>query len=479
MGNRRIADKSTITNHPSTTNHQSKSIKSTIDVDVVDIDLASGDGIALVGGRRLLVPFSIPGERVRVRLDRRRGDITSATLLEVLRSSPDRVTPRCAHFAPAAGPACGGCAWQHIAYDEQLRLKTRLVARLIRDAVPHAPPPLPMIAPTTVDGPWHYRQKVHFVFDHTDARVGLVMGHYARRSRRVVPIRECPVHDERGNAIAAALRTACLQTGAGRTLKSIAIRAAASAPETMATLVVSSADEKRLRAATTVLLAGARAPTSLHLNVHPKNDAFIFGRETRHVAGPNRLREDVSDVSFLISPTAFFQTNVRGAAILVQLVLDAVPTDDPVLDLYAGAGLFALPLARRGHTVVAVEENRIAVADGIASRDLNRISADRCTFIVSAVERAINAPRTRLRNRSRIDAVVLDPPREGCSAVVIDGVFGAITPRTAVYVSCNPETLARDLARIARYGYDVTSIQPVDLFPHTPHIETVVVLRRV
>jgi 23S rRNA (uracil1939-C5)-methyltransferase len=481
VGTGPIATKSKITNHRSTRNHQSKIIKSTIDVvDILDIDPATGDGIARLGRTSIAVPLTIPGERVRIAVQPGRNGRVIATPLEIVTPSPHRITPRCQHFAPAVGPACGGCSWQHIAYDEQLRLKTTLVARLVRDVVPRAPAPRPMIAATPLDAPWHYRQKVHFVFDR-DSRRGLVMGHYARGSRRVVPIRECPVHDERGNVVAAALRDACLNSGAGRTLKSIAVRVAAGTPETMATIVVSSADDKRLRAATTTLLAAATTPTSLHLNVHPKNDAFIFGRETRHVAGAHRLRDAVHDVSFLISPTAFFQTNVRGAAVLVQLVLDAVPARSAVLDLYAGAGLFALPLARRGETVVAVEESRAAVADGIASRDLNRIPEDRCAFIAAPVERIVAAPRTAARASSsralsRVDAVVLDPPREGCSAVVIDGVFGRIGPRRAVYVSCNPETLARDLGRIVRHGYEVKSIQPVDMFPHTAHVEAVAVL---
>jgi tRNA/tmRNA/rRNA uracil-C5-methylase (TrmA/RlmC/RlmD family) len=154
---------------------------------------------------------------------------------------------------------------------------------------------------------------------------------------------------------------------------------------------------------------------------------------------------------------------------LVQLVLDAVPEDATVLDLYAGAGLFALPLARRGHRVVAIEENRAAVADGTSSRDLNRIPEDRCRFMAAPVERA-------LRNVRAADAVVLDPPREGCEGSVLTAVFGTIAPRLAVYVSCNPEALARDLAIITRHGYTVTSIQPVDMFPHTGHIEAVAVL---
>jgi 23S rRNA (uracil1939-C5)-methyltransferase len=179
----------------------------------------------------------------------------------------------------------------------------------------------------------------------------------------------------------------------------------------------------------------------------------------------------MSDTAFLISPTAFFQTNVKAAEILVRLVVDAVPSTASVLDLYAGSGLFALPLARRGHKVIAVESNPVAVADGEASLRLNRVPADRCRFIAKPVgavtRRAIAAA-----------AVVLDPPREGCEAAVLDDVFARIRPATAVYVSCNPDTLARDLKRAVRHGYQIESLQPVDMFPHTPHIETVVVTKR-
>jgi 23S rRNA (uracil1939-C5)-methyltransferase len=423
-----------------------------------------------VRGRAISIPFTIPGERVRIQIDPRRRNRIAAILIEIIRSSPHRVTPLCPYFAPAQGDACGGCAWQHIAYEEQLRLKTARLTQLVRDAVPDAPAALPMIAPTALDDPWKYRNKVHFVFAETRGR-DLAIGHYARGSRRVVAVDQCPVHDDRGNAIAFALHRACVASHAGRTLKSIAVRVAPSTAETLATVVVANTGEKALRTATGAVIADDAAPTALHINVHPKGDAYIFGAETRRIAGPARIREDLAGVSFLISPTAFFQTNVRAAEALVRLVGAAVPEGGTILDLYAGAGLFALPLARRGDRVVAVEENRHAVADGIASRELSRIPADRCRFIAAPVEQVVRRPLA-------IDAVVLDPPREGCRRDVLNAVFGAVAPRTAVYVSCNPETLARDLAIITALGYTIRSMQPVDMFPHTPHIEAVVVLER-
>jgi 23S rRNA (uracil1939-C5)-methyltransferase len=451
----------------------------TVEVDVSGLT-SSGDGLAVIRGGAIAIPFTIPGERVRVTPG---GPFGTARLLEVVRASPHRVEPPCPHFGPdAASPAgpCGGCAWQHIAYPEQLRLKTAVVEDLVRRAVPTAPRTKPMLASTALDSPWGFRQKVHFVFGRT-ARGGglpLVMGHYARGSRRVVPISACPVHDARGNALAFRLRDVFIEHGVSAagpatrgSLRAVAVRVAQQTGEVMATLVVTDDRDRRLRAATRRALADDLAPTALHLNLHRRDDNFIFGAETRRLSGPARLRERVLETTYAVSPTAFFQTNVRAAELLVRLVLDAVPAGATVLDLYAGAGLFALPLAKAGRLVTAVEEHRGAVKDGEASVPLNGIPTGRCRFIARRVESALPTLRPA-------DAVVLDPPREGASARVLKDVFARLAPMTAVYVSCNPETLARDLRIAIPFGYRVTLIQPVDMFPHTPHIETVAVLSR-
>jgi 23S rRNA (uracil1939-C5)-methyltransferase len=440
-----------------------------------------------VGRRTYAVPFTIPGERVRVQPSAkpRPDGVLHARLIEVVRASPHRTAPACRHFGP--GPLsgvepCGGCAWQHIAYPEQLRLKTALVTRLVRAAVSGAPAANAMMASTPLDAPWGYRHKVHFVFGNSPERGGasLVMGHYARGSRRVVGVGECPVHAPDGNARAFALRDACVRAGvvaaepAGRrggALKSIAVRVARRTKERMMTVVVADDGDRALRGATRRALDAAGTDTALHLNVHPRHNAFIFGDVTRRISGPERLRDEVAGVSFLISPTAFFQTNLDAAEVLVALVRRALPEGVPVLDLYAGAGLFALPLARAGHEVVAVEENAAAVADGEASRAVNRIPPAQCRWVAATVE-------TALGRLGAFDTVVLDPPREGCSAVVSQRLFGERRPSLAVYVSCNPETLARDLAVATGHGYGIELLQPVDMFPHTPHVETVAVLKR-
>ena len=444
----------------------------------MDIDALApnGDGIATAGGRRLTVPFTIPGERVRIRIVERGRAPAVVSLVEILRASPHRITPRCRHFGvdarPGVGP-CGGCTWQHIAYPQQLRFKTELVDRLVRANMPEAPGALPTLPATPLDDPWGYRHKVHFAFGDSGSTV--TMGHYVRGSRRVIPVVECPVHDERGNAFAFCARDTFAAAGlraAGRergTLRSLAIRVGRRTSELMATLVVSHGGDRRVRIATRQLRDRMR-PTSLHVNVHDRDDAFIFGPTTRHVSGSARMREEVAGASLLMSPTAFFQTNVEAAELLVGLVLAAVPSAARVLDLYAGSGLFAIPLAAAGHEVLAVEENRTAVADGEAALKLNNVARGRCRFLARRVEAALPSVRHG-------EAVVLDPPREGCSPSVLREVFGRLEPRRAAYVSCNPEALARELPRICGYGYRVVSLQPVDMFPHTAHIETVAVLQ--
>jgi 23S rRNA (uracil1939-C5)-methyltransferase len=440
----------------------------------VDIEAVapSGEGLARDRGTRFLVPFTIPGERVRIRIVRRRGREASAAVEEIVRASPHRVTPRCRHFGPP--DTCGGCTWQHIAYAEQLRLKTDLVRRLVREAGVRNARVDDTLPASPVGNPWGYRHKAHFVFANT--RGGrLLMGHYRLGSRQVFDARECPVHDERGNAFAFALRDECARSGVAAapqgTLRHLAVRIGAATEETMATLVVTGTDDKRLRSATKRALERPDAPEAFFLNLHDRADPYIFGRETRHVRGPRHIRERVADATFLISPTAFFQTNVHAAEILVRLVLESLPAGRPVLDLYAGVGLFAIPLARRGDAVVAIEENRAATEDGIASAKANRVPPAQCRFISRRVEAALRtiAPAAAAH-------VVLDPPREGCAPGVIDEVFGRLRPARAVYVSCNPEALAADLARIATHRYRVERLQPVDMFPHTAHIETVAVL---
>ena len=278
---------------------------------------------------------------------------------------------------------------------------------------------------------------------------------------------------QRGNAVAFALRDAC-QRADTHEVKSIAVRAGVSRPETMATLVVTSERDKRVRAASRRALAGHRGADIAARQHPPARRCLHLRRETRHIAGPERLREDVGDASFLISPTSFFQTNVRAANSGATGARRVPPAQTSSISTRARDCLrFRWPA---GHTVVAIEENRSAVADGQASLRLSRVPETRCRFIAKPVELALGRGRDvtlqdfdvgRPRSATRRVSAVSDRTRlrrarsrESGVCVVRSGIAGA-----------GPG--AHHVVRLR-----IECIQPVDMFPHTPHIETVAVLTR-
>lgn len=444
-------------------------------IDALD---AEGAGTGRLEDRTVTVPGVLPGERVEVEL---RAGTSRGRLSRVITSSPARIEPRCAHVRE-----CGGCPWQHMAYAEQLRLKRARLQAAVDAAAGRGRVHVGAVAAMPHDGPsgpWGFRHKVHFAFD--QQREGrLVMGHLQPGSRRVFDARECPVHAARGNDVAFAVKAALQHAGlpAGPpprgVVRHVVSRVSRSSGEVVTTLVAAGNPPALRHVSREVIEAGR--PDGWHMNLHPRPDSLLFGPRTLHLDGRVRLREDIAGIRFLVSPASFFQTNVEAAAMLAAAVLDAVPCEAMrVLDLYAGLGFFALPLARRGHRVTAVEESAPAVEDGEVSAKANGIGPARCRFVRARAEHALGR---LVRQAGTFDAVVLDPPRAGAGAAVIDRVRG-IGPGRIVYVSCAPDALARDLAHLlsprqAQAGYRLVSVTPFDMFPHTPHVEALAVLAR-
>jgi 23S rRNA (uracil1939-C5)-methyltransferase len=351
-----------------------------------------------------------------------------------------------------------------MAYRAQLARKREALSRLL------GLPVEPVVPSPQEEG---FRHKVAFVFGAERGGRRLVMGHYARASRRVVPVEECPVHSARGNRIAFALRDALVRARVSPSLpRHVVVRTTSDEREAVAVLVVRE-NHRSLRAPVRAFLASPDRPDGFFVNVHDAPDAYLFGETTIHLAGLRRVQERGIGPSFLVSPTAFFQPNVPAARRLVETVVGAVGPASGVLDLYCGGGLSTVPLALAGAHVVAVEESREAVRDLQANLRANRVPAGRVRGVCARVEDALRREVGKAH-----DAVVLDPPRGGCAPGVIDRLFGALAPERAVYVSCNPEAFATDLPRIRDLGHRVERVVPVDMFPHTEHVETVVTLRR-
>jgi 23S rRNA (uracil1939-C5)-methyltransferase len=380
-----------------------------------------------------------------------------------------------------------------VAYPEQLRLKGAIVRDLLEAALGRQVEVAPTLAAGPAAGagdeaPWGFRSKVHFVTGPGPGGRGVTLGHYRRGTQDLLPVVECPVHAPAGNRLAFAAAEALgrarvpgvdeAHPGRG-VVRHVLVRVGAGpTPETAQTQLTLVARRERfdgLREVTAALTGLERPPTGLHLDVNDRPGPLILGRgRPRRLHGRERLLVEVADVRFLVSPGAFFQTNVEAAARLVEVVLALVPDDGaPVLDLFSGVGLFSLPLARRGHEVLAVEESRASVQDGVATRGFNQVPEAACRF---TAERAEAAAR-RLRDEGRSwPTVIVDPPRGGCPPGLLEAALGGLARGRLIYVSCDPTALAPDLARAERLGWRVDAVQPVDMFPHTAHVETVVLL---
>jgi 23S rRNA (uracil1939-C5)-methyltransferase len=377
---------------------------------------------------------------------------------------------------------CGGCELLHETYPQQLARKASRLRHLLGhlvDSVTHVAPDELFVPCDQSGDPAHFRHKVSFVFGTAPRSRRLIMGHHARASSEVIAVDHCFVHARRANRIAFALRNELVRAAipaAGPTLTGIArhviVRTTTDESEALAMLVVTRND-KRLRTPVRAFLDGPDRSDGFFINVNQHPGPLMVSDRTLKIDGRTHVRERIDDLSYLLSPTAFFQTNPAAATSLQRFVVGAVSGAGRVLDLYCGSGLFSLPLARDGSVVVGVEEHRQAVADAEANRRLNKIPSNRVRFMASRVEIAL-----RSLEQQNWDAVILDPPRQGLAPSVLTHVFGGIRPRRAVYVSCNPEALAEELPHILRYGYRADDLRAVDMFPHTEHIESVVRLSR-
>lgn len=429
-----------------------------------------GRGVGRFNGFVVFVPDTAPGDRVRARLWRVKSGFGEADLLAVESPSRVRTAPPCPHFGP-----CGGCVWQHLTYNAQVAAKEAIV----RESLAHlgglrdveVRPIVRMAAP------WYYRNKMEFSF-HPDG-LGL---HRRGAFDKVVPIETCYLESPRTNTILAECgafaRTSGLSSYDPRTrtgmLRQVVVREAKGTGEVMVALVTTAREVPGLIGLAERLVAAVPEIASVAhgINAGPSDGVPLAG--VTIVAGRPYIREVLAGLTFRIGLETFFQTNTAQAEHLVEAVdADAdLRGGETVFDLYCGTGTFALALARRAARVHGIE---IAAAAVDAARDaavLNDVV--NVEFASGDVRRVL--PET-VERAGRPDVLVLDPPRSGAGARVMRKVAAAGASRV-VYVSCNPTTLAPDLKELVAAGYTVRHAQPLDLFPHTYHVECVVLVER-
>jgi 23S rRNA (uracil1939-C5)-methyltransferase len=455
-----------------------------------------GKGVARVEGYAVFVEGGLPGQEVLATVVKRKRAYAEARIEREITPSPRQVPPRCEHFG-----VCGGCALQHLDYEAQLEAKREQV----RDALVRLggfSPEAPAVEPALPSPDrFEYRNKMEFSFSPTrwlerhemdaDApppdRFGLGL-HVRRRFDRVVNVERCHLIGETASEIVRRVRDTThasdlppystrTHTGFWRFL---VIREGTHTGRRMVHLIThetppGSSRARAVEAVAAALEDPALGITSLLHGVTTRKGSVAFCEEVRVLRGDPVITEELLGETFEIGPNTFFQTNTRGAEGLFGRALDrgGFTAQDTVWDLYCGVGALSLPLARRARRVVGMELVVESVA--AARRNAERNGIVNVDFLVGDI-RALLADPT-LRRTLPPDAVVLDPPREGIHAEVAAALVD-LAPERLVYVSCNPSTLARDLAILAGGGYRPGSVLPVDMFPHTAHIECVTALRR-
>jgi 23S rRNA (uracil1939-C5)-methyltransferase len=429
----------------------------------------NGEGVAtLPDGRVVFVAGALPGETVTARLTEMRSRFARATTVAVEMPAPDRVAPPCPVY-----DACGGCVFQHWDYDAELRYKTQRV----RDALERiAGVPNPPVEPVrgSLD-PYLYRAKGSFPWGGQPGR--LTLGLYRRGTHDLVPVTACLIQDPLVNEVIRAAVPAADALGlepydeayhAGL-LRHLVVRMSRAEQRAVA-LLVSRADDPRFRRWALALMEAVPAVKGVAVNVNPDRGNRILGPTTRALAGDPWLTEEILGARFRVAPDAFFQVHPGQVAVLYRIVLDTVVPAATVWDLYAGVGTLAVLLAREGCAVRAVEVVPSAVEAGRANAASNGVAV---RFHAGAAEEVV--PRLVERGE-RPDVVVADPPRSGLRPPVIEALLAA-APSRIVYVSCEPESLARDVGALM-VQYELVRAAPVDLFPRTDHVETVAVLER-
>ncbi|MBW2504111.1 MAG: 23S rRNA (uracil(1939)-C(5))-methyltransferase RlmD [Deltaproteobacteria bacterium] len=428
-----------------------------------------GLGIAHSHGRLVLVFDALPGERLKVRVDHFGENRIIATTLRVLKPSKSRTSANpCPHFR-----SCQGCPLLSWDGSAQLDFKTdTLITALKRyPELAELTPADIWAAPQTVG--YRASAKLAVSRDFGKTRIGL----YRRHSHAVTDISACPVHHPLINKIVKIVQEQMDQIGVlpfnphdgSGLLRYVLVRINPLQKKAMVTFVTAERNYRELTRLAKKLQQKAPEVVSIHQNINASSGNVILGRDTVRLMGFPDLVDQVGDVRLRLGPTSFLQVHHAQAAKIYRLVRQwsECRAGESALDLYCGVGGISLHLASVAGQVVGIEVVTEAARHAQANARLNGF--DNCQFFAGDVAKLLNS---NLKLPGRFGTVVLNPPRSGCDDQVLAGV-AQLRPRTLIYVSCHPETLARDLAQLHKYGFQVAELQPVDMFPQTPHIETV------
>lgn len=453
-------------------------------VEITDV-AAEGNSLARVNDFVVFIPFGAPGDVADVKIDRRKRNYAEGHIERLVRPSDIRVEPRCEHFT-----LCGGCRWQHLPYSFQLDCKQRQVKDAMeRIAKIEIPEITPILGSENI---YEYRNKMEYTFSNKkwltfdQLRSGEEFPdrdaagfHISGAFDKVLDINRCHLQDDFGNR----LRLFIKQFGKGHGytfydlrnqcgfLRTLMIRIA-STGEIMAVMVFGEDDREKIEALLSAVATEFPEITSLLYVVNTKVNDTIGDQEVLVYSGKPFIEEEMEGLKFRVGPKSFYQTNSRQAYHLYSVARDfaGLTGDELVYDLYTGTGTIACFVARNCRHVVGIEYVPEAIEDAKVNASINGL--DNTEFYAGDMKNVLTADF--IAEHGRPDVMIVDPPRAGMHEDVVKVIMEA-APRRIVYVSCNPATQARDLALLDPM-YRVEAIQPVDMFPHTAHVENVVKL---
>ena len=434
-----------------------------------------GEGIGHVDGCTLFVKDALIGDVIKAKVMKMKKNYGYARMMEILTPSPDRVEPKCAFHKQ-----CGGCQIQALSYEKHLVYKKKKVRNnLTRIGGLQELPEFDVIG---MEEPYCYRNKAQFPFG-TDKNGEIVTGFYAGRTHSIISNTKCYLGVEENEQILeiilAHLKKYNIpaydeQTGKGL-LRHVLIRKGFTTGELMVCLILNGTrmPEVKELVAELVKIPGM---TSITINVNTKQTNVIMGQEMRSVWGQDYITDYIGNVKYQISPLSFFQVNPVQTRKLYERALEyaEVESGETVWDLYCGIGTISLFLAQKAKQVYGVEIVPQAIEDAKHNATLNGFT--NAEFYVGKAEEVL--PKKYREEGIKADVIVVDPPRKGCDEALLQTIL-QMNPKRVVYVSCDSATLARDLKYLTSEGYEVVKGTVVDQFPHTVHVETVILLQRV
>ncbi len=390
----------------------------------------------LPDGRAVFVPFGLPGEQVRVALTEDKKNFARGKLLEVLQASPDRIAPKCKHFA-----VCGGCHYQNLPYEKQLLAKTEILRdQLQRIGKIENPPVKPMVASPLE---WNYRNHVQFHLT-AEGKVGFINA----KGNSTLPIEECHLPEAGIDAF-----WPNLQFESNKDVERVSLRVGRD-EELMVALESESPETPEFEIEANVSV------------VH------LFDEHAVVIAGQDNLIFNILGKDFQVSAASFFQVNTKMAEKMVGYIITQLPVSPSMtlLDVYCGVGLFSKFFAPKCQTVIGIETSESACEDFAVNLD----EFDNVELYEGAAEEVLPGLAGRLDSST---FVIVDPPRAGIERHALDALI-QIQPQMIAYVSCDPSTLGRDAARLINGGYRLVEVTPFDLFPQTYHIESISIFEK-